>query len=290
MRFKFAAFSLIVVMVLTLVSCNQGKIDELTQSLANLEVQNQQLMQENNAIKAYIEEVVKVVKSVDQDLEKIMAAEVDIREMTKDVDINAIEGNIKNKLGEIGDYIVESKAKIVELETSLAETKHEVKGLRSLVANVKANLKAKEDEITKLAAEMGVLEDDLASLNNEIEQKNSTISEQEDMIAEQNTRYYTMAKASELKDRGILEKRGGFLFFGKTTKLTTNFSTADFNTLDAVSDLELTIPVPSNKVMIHTPHIAGSYQLVDAGENTTLMISDPSAFWSASKCLVVETK
>lgn len=290
MRYKFAALALITVMILTMVSCNQGKIDELTESLANIEAQNQQLMQENNSIKAYIEEVVKVVKAVDQDLDKIIAAEVDIREMTKGVDVNAIESSIKNKLGEIGDYIVDSKARLIELETSLAEAKHEVNGLKALVKNVKANLKAKEIEIKQLAADMGVLEGDLANLNNELEVKNSQISDQEQMITEQNIRYYIMAKSGDLREKGILEKRGGFLGLGKTTKLTADFTTREFSSLNAVNDLELTIPTPVKKVKIHTSHMVGSFQLVDAGENTTLVISNANDFWAASKCLVVETK
>lgn len=290
MKFKFAVLTISVLMVLTLVSCNQGKIDELTESLAKVEAQNQQLMQENNSIKAYIEEVVKVIKAVDEDLSKIIAAEVDIREMTKDVDVNTIEGNIRTKLDEIGNYIIDSRARVTELETSLAESKHEVKGLKSLVANVKANLKAKEQEIEELAAELGVLEGNLATLNTELEEKNTTISEQEDMITKQNTRYYIMAKGGELKDQGILEKRGGFLGIGRTTKLASNFSTDGFSTLNAVDDLELSIPAPVKKVKIHTPHMAGSYQLVDAGEQSTLMISDPDMFWAASNSLVIETK
>ena len=214
MKYKFGALALFLVMVMVLASCNQDKIDALTESVSRLEAQNQQLMQENNTIKLYIEEVVKVVRAVDQDLDKIIAAEVDIREMSQGSDMASLEGSIKNKLGEIGDYIVESKSKLIELETSLAESKQEVKGLRSLVTNVKAKLAAKEAEIEQLAADLGVMEGNLANLNTELEEKNTTISDQEEMILKQNTKYYTMAKGSELKERGILETKGGFLFLG----------------------------------------------------------------------------
>ena len=290
MRSKYAALSLVVVMIVLLVSCNQGKIDELTDNVARLESQNQKLLQENNSIKAYIEEVTKVIKAVDQDLENIIAAEVDIREMTKGVDLTSIESSLRGKLDEIGNYIIDSKEQIAELEKSLASAKHDVKGLRSLVSNLKTKLEAKESEITQLAEEVGVLQGDLANLNTELEEKNELISDQEDMILQQNTRYYIMAKGGELKNKGIIESRGGFLGLGRTTKLASDFSTQDFSTMHALNDLELNIPVPAKKVKIYSPHAVGSYSLVDAGEQSTLMISDPGQFWATSKCLVIETK
>lgn len=274
-------------MMLLLISCNQGKIDELNEKAARLEAQNQQLMQENNSIKLFVEEVSQVIESVGEDLDKIVETEIDIREMAEGATPASIESELKTKLGAISQYIVNSKERIGDLEKQLSASKHDLKGVRSMLNNLKTQLKEKEGEVATLMQEVGMLQADVEKMGIEITEKEETIAEQELVITEANKRYYIVDKAGSLQEKGIIQKKGGFLFFGKTTTLSPNLNTEYFNVLDVLVDLDITIPYKMDDLKIVSPHEPASYQMIDEGEQTTLKIIDPAQFWEATKCLVI---
>jgi len=294
MKLRFLPILLLPLLIFN--SCDKKKINELNESLARLQEQNEQLIQENNSIKKYIEDVAMLVESVDQDLDSIMRAEADIRQLSEGV-VSGTEGqaaniqtNIKNKLGLIGQYIMESRQKIGELEKQLGASRNELKGLKSMVANLKSKLQEKESEITGLMKEIGMLETDIAKLGEEIRAKDQMIGDQETIIQEQNKRYYIFASEKDLQEKGIIKKEGGFLGIGKTIKLSPTLDTQYFTAIDMESDLVIIVPYNSEKLRFISPHQDAAYELEGVANQTTIKIIDPEQFWEASKCLVVAIK
>lgn len=294
MKWKF--LPILLMALLLFVACDKKKINELNENVATLKQQNEQLIQENNSIKKYIEDVAMLVQSVDQDLDSIMRAETDIKQLSEGV-VSGEEGqaayiqtNIRNKLGLIGQYIMESRQKISDLEKQLATSRQNLKGLKVMVANLKSKLEEKESEIAGLMKEVGMLETDVARLGDEIKVKDQTIDDQQSKIQEQNKRFYIFASEKELQNKGIIEKEGGFLGLGRTTRLSSTLDTQYFTTIDMDSDLEINVPYKSDKLKFISPHQADTYEIEGEGDQTMIKITDPEQFWEASKCLVVAVK
>ncbi len=287
MKFKIV---LLLLPLLLLVSCDKKKIAQLTNDLDSLKAQNEQLVQENSSIKMYVEEVSKVIESVDQDLDKIAKTEIDIRQMSEGAKPGTMQSEIKNKLGKIGQYIVDSKEKISELEEKLLANKQEIKGLRTMVANLKAKLADKENEIADMMQEIGVLKSDIDKLGVEIKTKEELIADQESIIEENRKRYYVFGTEDELKDKGVIVKEGGFLGIGRTTKVAPTLDVQYFNVIDGEEDFEISIPAGLNKIKIISPHDAVSYELTGDKDMAMLKILDPDKFWEATKCLVMVIK
>jgi len=287
MKFKIM---LILVPLLLLVSCDKGKINELNEQVARLQEQNQQLTEENTSIKKFIEDVTKLIESVNKDLDKIVETEIDIRKMSEDIELGKVEGEIKNKLGLIGQYILNSKEKINAIEKKLAASKKNLKGLNKLVSNLKTKLETRINKIGTLMKDVGILETDILKLTEEIKKKEQKIGDQESIIAEQNKRYYIFDKGKELKKKGVIKKEGGFLGIGRTTKVSPNLNTEHFNVIDVKTDHEINIPHKMKKLKFISPHKNDSYELTGDDNQTTLKILDPAQFWQATKCLVVVVK
>jgi hypothetical protein len=287
MKFKIV---LLLLPLLLLVSCDKKKVAQLTNDLDSLKAQNEQLVQENRSIKMYVDEVSKVIESVDQDLDKIVENEIDIRQMTEGAKPGTMQAEIKNKLGKIGQYILDSKAKISDLEEKLLANKQEVKGLKTLVANLKAKITDKENEIADLMQQIGVLKSDIDKMGVEIKTKEELIADQQSIIEEHRKRYYVFGTENELKDKGIIVKEGGFLGIGKTTKVAPTLDIQYFNVIDSEEDFEISIPVGMNKIKVISPHDAISYEISGDENLAMLRILDPDKFWEATKCLVLVIK
>ncbi len=281
---------LVLLPLFLLISCDKGKINELNEQVARLQHQNEQLSSENAEIKTYVEEISKLLESVESDLDKINEVEIDIRKMTEAAGLSKVEGDVRTKLGLIGQHILDSREKISELERQISASKADLKGVKSLVASLKTKLATKENEITTLMQEMGILETDIVKLGDEIKEKDIRIVDQESIIEEQNRRYYIFDKEKALKEKGIIKKEGGFLFFGKVTKVSPNLDTEHFNVIDSESDFEISIPRKTNKIKIISPHQVDSYELTGDENQTTLEILDAGQFWKATRCLVVVVK
>ncbi len=112
-----------------------------------------------------------------------------------------------------------------------------------------------------------------------IDQKNSTL----------HTAYYIVGKTKELQDVKIIDKKGGLLGIGRTSKLMSNFDSNKFIRIDYTKTNR--IPINSNNVNIITSHPTDSYVFNKDSTGheliTSLRITDPEKFWRASKYLVI---
>jgi Txe/YoeB family toxin of Txe-Axe toxin-antitoxin module len=115
-------------------------------------------------------------------------------------------------------------------------------------------------------------------------QLTETVNKQVETI---NTAYYAFGTKKELELNKIIDKTGGFLGLGKSSKLKDDFNTSYFTKVD-ITKLN-NIPLSSKKVKVITTHPTDSYKLITTPEGVIekLEILDASKFWSASKYLVI---
>ena len=102
--------------------------------------------------------------------------------------------------------------------------------------------------------------------------------------------YLAYGTYQELKEKGVLEKDGGFLWFGRNTKLKEDVSKEEFREINIMD--KTMVPLNSKKAELITNHPKGSYEFVrDSTQNVAyLKIEDPLKFWEITNYAVLETK
>ena len=283
---KYVILVLLSVAMLLSVSCDKGKITELNGTIDSLRTENARLTEENQSVMEFLDEANKLIESVSTNLDSIAKMENDLESMPKNQNAKSAAA-MKEKLNAIGQYLVNTKEKMTNLEKQLSSAKFDIKGLKMLVSDLKNKLQDKETEVLNLMEEKGVMQADLDKLGTELDSKNEQIAKQESVINEAHKRYYVYGSQSDLQKKGIIQKTGGFLFFGKVTKLSSNLNLNDFTAIDGASQFEITIPAKMDKIKLISPQPADSYQFEANGDQTTIKILDPITFWAASKVLVV---
>lgn len=283
---KYVILALLSVAMLLSVSCDKGKINELNGTIDSLRTENARLTEENQSVMEFLNEANKLIESVSTNLDSIAKMETDLEKMPQG-QTGKSAAAMKDKLNAIGQYLVNSKEKIANLEKQLSSAKFDIKGLKMLVTDLKNKLQDKETEVLNLMEEKGVMQADIDNMGAELKNKDEQIAKQESVINEAHKRYYTYGSQADLQKKGIIQKTGGFLFFGKVTKLSPNLNLDDFTAIDGATDFEIDIPGKMSKIKIISPQPSDSYQLVANGDQTTIKILDPITFWAASKVLVV---
>lgn len=179
-------------------------------------------------------------------------------------------------------------ALLAENHTLLDQLRKKAKGSAKAIAELEITVTELERSMTEKDEEIGTLKEQLSSTNSSLAtlidmyRDKSQLSDMQ--RHELNTAYYAIGTAKELRANGVLSKEGGVAGIGAVEKLNTeNLAKGYFTRIDVVKTLE--IPVAASKAKLATTHPAGSYRFEGGAER--LVITDPNAFWSVSKYLVV---
>ena len=124
------------------------------------------------------------------------------------------------------------------------------------------------------------LDSTVVELSSHVKEKESKISEQDEMI---NTAWYVFGTRSELKDQKIVTSDG---LFKAPKVLQQDFNKNYFVKIDARKTKS--IPLFSTRAKILTNHPKSSYTLEKDNGNFVLIIVNAKEFWSVSRYLVIE--
>ncbi len=142
---------------------------------------------------------------------------------------------------------------------------------------LRAELDAKDIHISELDEKIAGLNTSVSGLTAESTQKSRQINDQDKQL---HTAWFVFGTKSELKEQNILVD-------GKV--LQSNFNKEYFTKIDIRVDKEIKLYSRSAKIL--TAHPASSYTLQrDINKQYVLRITNPQAFWSTSKYLVVLVK
>src|SRR5690606_22683604 len=112
----------------------------------------------------------------------------------------------------------------------------------------------------------------------------------EEMTTALHTAYYMVGRSRDLRAANVIDRKGGLLGIGRTSRLSEGFDRSKFTRIDYTQNT--TIPVNSRQVKVITHHPADSYRLERAADDrnlvTDLVIDNPERFWSVSKYLVIQ--
>ena len=271
---------------IALASCNEGAKKAEAQARAERDSLNQ------------------VIAQKDDEINDMMTTLIDIEEGFREITeaqnrvtlAKSGEGtNTKQRIAENFQFIQSMMQQNQDLINKLKQQVREssIKGdkLKKVIASLTEQMETKDKQITELVEQLelknihigelkyaiNTLKEDARSLQDENDAQSQTINAQDKQL---NTAWFAYGTKDELKKQKILD--GGKVLQG-------SFNKEYFTKIDIRVDKEIKLYSKSAKLL--TTHPASAYTLQqDANKQYVLRITDPQAFWSTSKYLVVQVK
>ncbi len=263
-----------------------------------LEKENMDLKAENDSLKSGNTVLVTTVDSYDEllkEIDKNLASIDETSALVRDLGVESgsrdedVEENIKKHIRNIGVLLENSRLKIISLDKNLNELRknagdqsEEILKLDQRVKTLANNLLQKESEMTALEKE---LRNEIMDLELMLYDE---MAKSMDLRAILNRVFYIAGTAKELKDRGVIQKQGGFIGLGKVKVLNAQASDTLFTQLkkDDIRNIDLFC----KKAQLITTHPDESYAFAldrdDRVNNLTILNRD--AFWKNTNYLVIE--
>lgn len=246
-------------------------------------------------------EMVKVMDEINRNLDMIRDKQGMVANTPSSENISKKE-EILHNISLINALIEENKKKIDELNRQAKRLQNKNSAMAKIAKQTKLRIEKQEQEIEALKEQLAQAEFKIADLNNKLDEaqlNNEVLTSEKNLLTETNAKldkdlnkaYFTYGTYKELKEKNIVEKKGGFLGVGKKEALASAFTKnrASFQEID-VREAK-SIPIKGKKPKLVTHHPEGSFNWQDDGAgNATLNITKPEEFWSTSKFLVVEIK
>lgn len=192
------------------------------------------------------------------------------------------------------NLINRQKNRISELEATIAkqdEQYGEDSEIQNVIRSLKRQLAQKDEQIANLKAELDKKDIDIQNLQEQMMQQTNTINLlnkraaiQEDALKRQDTAlnlgYVVVGTKKELQVKDIIKKN--------RIVAQTALDRSKFSKVDIRKFTEITFAAKRPKILTAMPE--SSYEVTTDGlKNFTLKILNPTAFWSVSNYLVIQT-
>jgi myosin heavy subunit len=281
-----------------LFACNQKKVDELESQVNTLAQENAEKQKVINERDAELSDFFTTFNEIESNLEEIKTNE-GIVSTNMSGETRTQKDNVKTSIQTLNDLIQENKQLVADLDKKYKNANFKVKELDKMIGSLNEQLGQKEADLLALKGELEKSNYQVATLTTELNtvseakiQLETQTAEQATVITEQteslNTAYYITGSYKELRDKGVVDKEGGFIGIGANKELVNDFDASAFTRIDIRSFTELPLNTKSAKII--TPHTSASYTLVEGDkEYEQLQINNPQEFWRTSKYLVVLT-
>ena len=271
---------------MALASCNEGAKKAENQARAERDSLNQVIAQKDDEIN----DMMTTLIDIEEGFREITEAQNRVT-LAK----NGEGTNTKQRIAEnfqfIQSMMQQNKDLIAKLQQQVRESSVKGDKLKKVIASLQEQMEKKDQQIVEMKEQLELknihigelkyainsMREDAQALQDENEAQSKTINAQDKQL---NTAWYACGTEKELKNQQILVK-------GKV--LQGNFNKDYFTKIDIRVDN--TIKLYSKSAKLLTAHPSSSYTLQpDANKQLTLRITDPQAFWSTSKYLVVQVK
>lgn len=190
------------------------------------------------------------------------------------------------------DHMADQRAQLEKLKKQSGGAWAQNSKLKELVAELEAQIAEKDAKIAEMEATLADKNASIADLKGKLaietaakekaeEARDHYIEVAQNQDIELNTAYYIVDTKSNLKAAGLMEgvfrKRANY----------ANLDNTKFTKVDIRDCTSLVIESKKPKLITEKP--ASSYNLeVNADGTTTLSITDPASFWSASPYLIIQ--
>jgi chromosome segregation ATPase len=282
---------LVVIMAgaLLLTGCGT-KEEELQKQIAQLQSEKTALKQSMDERERFIGEVVQAVNDVYADVEAARVKEAKLvqrvggPEGTGTVTNTDTRKELLTNISEIGATLKENQTKIANLQAKAKTLGGQIAGLNKVIEGLKQTIAEREASIAALEARVSGLESSVAEKTKMISERDLTISEQQKAL---NTAYYIVGTRSELKEKGIINDEGGFLWglLGSTTVLGNEIDQSLFSAIDITN--EEMIQIDGEVDQLIPKRKEEFFELKREGNTTALAIKNPTKFWQEKYLVIV---
>jgi hypothetical protein len=279
----------ILLILSSLVSCVSTEENKVGDSKDVIELQNKiKTLEEDIEFKdSLYNSSLAIFSDIEESLQLINYKKSEIRMLSSDSTLtqDEIKDRILQEIAEIKNLQDQNQSRLRSLNNSLSKEKSKNLQLVEKIDQLQNKIIEKEFEIGDLTSQLAASEDGYADLYDSYMAQVTMTAE---MQKELNTVYYVMGSQKELKESGVIERKGGLIGIGKVSKIKDDFSKEPFTKGDLNKMGRLNIKC--NKVNIVSDHHSASYTLKPNDTGYTLIIDEPREFWSLSKYLVIEIK
>ena len=279
-------------MLVLVFSCKNEKVD-----LQQFVAERDSILQDNRSKTQQLDELNGVLSTIAIGLDSIAVQENILFNGSGRDGVRLDKHEIAARLNGMADILARQRAKIQALQDSLAnrKTSQSVEHLQRVVEFLNQQLAEKDQVIKSLRADLNNSKKDITQLraslsdmkNRAVKAENKTqvlttaLSKQDDVI---NECYVRIGTKKQLSAAGLL--KGGFL-----QKKKVNYEDVDkskFNAVDIRKFREITLK--SNNPKILTPQPSNrSFHFEESGDGScTLVITNPTLFWSVSNFLIIQ--
>jgi len=174
------------------------------------------------------------------------------------------------------------------LKTQLAQYDSTITAFKSIIENQKAEIASLSAQVSALQGENKVLKEEKATLTTE---KAQLTTEKESLTLERNTVYYVIGTKAELREKGIIVKKGGILGIAATDIPATTLNPKDFTSIDKTKVASITLPNPDKGYrVLSRQDLTATEQPVKGDYKGAIKITNAEQFWAASKFLIIVQK
>ena len=268
-------------------SCNQDAVKKAEQAaLQQRDSLEQIIAQKDNEIN----DMMTTLRDIEKGFREITEAQNRVT-LAKSGEGTNTKQRITENLQFIQSAMQQNKELINKLKQQVRESTVKGGQLKKIIDNLTQQMEVKDKQLQSLREELDKkdihiaeldemvsdLNTNVASLKEENTQKTETISTQDKAL---HTAWFVFGTKKELKEQNILDA-------GEV--LRSNFNKEYFTKIDIRIDKEIKLYSKSAEIL--TSHPASSYTLQrDANKQYVLRITNPDAFWSTSKYLVIQVK
>lgn len=275
-------------LLLWLPSCSNKELEE---KIMRLEKEKAQAQADLDEKQRQIDDILAAMSEIQESLNAVQEKQGVVTKVASDIETRqrentqAVKTQILNGIQDIEQVMAENRRKMQALQEKVKGYQGKITNLEKMVKSLQESIAQKDKEIAMLKEEVARLNIQVATLTSSVQEKESIIQEQEKTLK---TAYYIVDTENNLRDKGILEYKGGIIGIGSTITTTQDFDVAKFKQINISDFREVSIPRNVNQIRILTTHSTNSYELVAVTDKeSVLRIKEPQEFWKKSKFLVV---
>lgn len=281
-------FPIIILILLTTVSCNQAEVEQL--KTENLELKTELQQREID-----ITNFMQVFNEIEENLAQVRIKEkLIVKNSGSNENGDRVE-MVKGDIRAIDNLMQQNRENLKNLSDKLKSSKGENNQLKRLIDNFEVMIKDKDREIMGL---VGQLED----LNFEVQDLYSSISdlrlenlEKGRLIdlqkGELNSAWYIIGEQKDLIEKGVISKEGGVIGIGAVKTMGEDIDKSLFTQID-IRD-KFIFDLDAKKVKLISSHSSDTY-IIRRNDETkryvSFEITQAEAFWESSKYLVISVK
>jgi chromosome segregation ATPase len=232
-----------------------------------------------------INESLAFFNEIQSNLEAINIRKDNIKELSSNPELSPQDKQwILEEIRHINFLREDNARKVKQLNNELKKNGFKIKELEVMIESLQKDIQWKDEQIGLLQGELNNLDKEYARLFDAYQVQSIKVDE---LTTKLNQTYYAYGTEKELIENRVIEKKNGFIGFGKKASLLNDFNEKYFTEIDASKAKQITIE--GRDIHISTAHPATSYVIEEIGNRSVIKIKDRSEFWKISKYLVVIT-